>query len=407
MKILSAADYEIDHPLAASTHPPVKGVPLRIALLVESTSAGVGRHVIDLAYALHELGHRVDLLYCARRIDERFSAGLAGLACKGVKICEIDIRHGLHPTDVLAMRAVRRYLRKNGPFDILHCHSTKAGFAGRIAAAGLGARTVYTPHALVTMSPFSTKVYRTLAGWLERSLALLGDAVICVSEQELEHARKLGIRPSALHTIPNGIDLADAQRYRKNRSAMRASFGLNGEEICVGFVGRMSPQKAPRMLLEAFALASQNMALPAKLVFVGSGSECPELRNRIDELGLQDHVMMVGEFNGLPAMSAFDIFALPSVYEGLPYVLLEALSMGLPVISTDVGGATALVHEGVNGFVVKKSMPGEMAIALRKLISDPELRRKMGAASSEMASQFSLAGMATRTEQVYRKLLLR
>ncbi len=407
MKMTTAIEHEISQPSAVSDQPTARGARLRIALLVESTSAGVGRHVIDLAGALHELGHSVDLLYSTRRIDARFLAGLAELACKGVKTCEIDMRHGLHPADVLAIRNVRRYLRANGPFDILHCNSTKAGFVGRIAALGKGCQTIYTPHGLVTDAPFRGRGYRFVAGWLERGLAALGDAVICVSTEEQENALELKIPCTKLYVIQNGINISEAEQYRRDRSAMRKRLLLNDADICVGFVARMIPGKAPGDLLEAFAFAQRDMGLPVKLVFVGSGPESCALQRRIDQLQLQERVLLAGELNGLQAMAAFDVFVLPSISEAFPYVMLEALSMGLPIISTDVGGVTAMVREGTNGFVVRKSKPEEIATALRKLIADPELRRKMGAASSELSGQFSLAEMARQVEQVYRKLLSR
>jgi glycosyltransferase involved in cell wall biosynthesis len=406
MKIPPATDCEINQPIASFDQSIARVDRLRIALLVEATSGGVGRHVIDLAFALHGLGHSVDLLYSTGRIDERFSVGLGELAFKGVKTCEIDMRHGLHMDDLSSIHQVRQYLRKNGPFDILHNHSTKAGFVGRIAALGLGCRALYTPHGLVTNAPFRSRSYRVAAGWLERGLAVLGDAVLCVSEEERQSALERRLPGTKLYVIENGIDLSEAELYREDRPAMRRTLGLDNSDVCVGFVARMIPGKAPRVLLEAFALVQGDLDRPVKLVFVGSGPESSALQRRIDQLQLQEHVLLAGELNGLQAMAAFDIFVLSSMSEAFPYVMLEALSMDLPVISTDVGGATTLVHEGVNGFVVKKSMPGEMAVALRKLVSDPELRRKMGTASREIASQFSLAGMAQRIEQVYRKLLL-
>jgi glycosyltransferase involved in cell wall biosynthesis len=389
---------------AGSKAPIVNGKPLRVALLVEATSAGVGRHVIDLARSLSQLGHEIHLLYSARRIDSRFSKGIADLNAIGVTICKIDIHHGLHADDARSIAAVRRYLNANGPFDVLHCHSTKAGFAGRLAALGSGIRTVYTPHALITMSPFQGRLHRRLASWMERSFAQFSDAFICVSDKERTHAGELGIPSSTLHTIPNGIDLSEAQQLRANRPSMRIKFGLVEGQVCVGYVGRLSPQKAPHLLLDAFALLPRNIQSLAKLVFIGNGPEEYALRKKIDELGLQNFVLVVGEFNGLQAMSAFDIFAISSRYEAFPYVMLEALSMGLPVISTNVGGVEELVHEGMNGFVVKNSVPRELAVALQELILHPELCTKMGAASIDIVLKFSLTSMAREVERVYRTI---
>jgi len=104
-------------------------------------------------------------------------------------------------------------------------------------------------------------------------------------------------------------------------------------------------------------------------------------------------------------MAAFDVFVLPSLSEAFPYVLLEALSMGLPVISTDIGGVSELVHEGRNGFVTRRSAPEEMSEALRSLLVDADLRRRMGEASKELGRQFTLEGMAQRIVGIYRELL--
>lgn len=405
MKLQPAVDHEISRPVAflAQSNAPVDR--LRIALLVESTSAGVGRHVIDLAFALLELGHDIDLLYSTGRIDTRFSRGVAELSFRGVRTCEIDMRHDLDLADLSSARQVRRYLRRNGPFHILHAHSTKAGFVGRIAALGLGCKTVYTPHDLVTNAPFRSRGYKAAAGYLERGLAVLGDAVLCVSEEEKQSALRLQFPGTKLYVVQNGIELSEADEFRKDRPAMREALGLNNADICIGFVGRMVPAKAPGALLEAFALARRDLHRSVKLVFVGSGPESFALQKRIDQLQLQEYVILAGEMNGLQTMAAFDLFVLPSLTEAFPYVMLEALSMGLPVISTDVGGATALVREGVNGFVVPKSVPEEMAIVLRKLISDAQLRREMGAASSKLVRQFSLDDMVRQIENIYRKLL--
>jgi len=382
--------YEREPPLSAefvgirtssgSSQPAQEIDCLRIALLVESSSGGVGRHVIDLACALRRLRHNVSLLYSARRIDARFSNDLTQVVSLGIDTCEVDMRHNLHLADISAIYFVRRHFRTHGPFDILHCHSTKAGFIGRLAALGTGICTLYTPHGLVTNAPFRSPAYLALAGWLERRLAALGDAVLCASQEEKEHALEVGLPGAKLYVVPNGVDLCQAERYLADRAVMRARLSLNDADICVGFVGRMIPGKAPGTLLEAFALARRGLAFPAKLVFVGSGPEGHSLQNRIEELRLQDEVFLAGELNGLQAMAAFDI-------------------------STDVGGVSELVHEGCNGFVTKKSAPREMATALRKLLVDVGLRSKMGEASKRICGQFSLARMADRVMQLYQELL--
>jgi glycosyltransferase involved in cell wall biosynthesis len=269
----------------------------------------------------------------------------------------------------------------------------------------MGCSTVYTPHGLVTNAPLKSPIYLAVAGWLERRLAALGNSILCVSDDERKHAVIIGLPGKQLHVVHNGIDLGEAEQHLKNRPAMRARFSLHDEEICVGFVGRMIPGKAPGLLLEAFALAREGLTFPSKLIFVGSGPEELTLPNAIMQLGLQDDVMLVGELVGLQAMAAFDIFVLPSLSEAFPYVILEALSLGLPVVSTDVGGVSELVIEGYNGFIAEKATPVEVAKALRKLLVDADLRIRLGNGSKRIGSQFSIDRMTQTVIRHYQELL--
>jgi glycosyltransferase involved in cell wall biosynthesis len=186
---------------------------------------------------------------------------------------------------------------------------------------------------------------------------------------------------------------------------MRSKLLLTDADIGIGFVGRMIPGKAPDVLLDAFALSLRGAFVRAKLIFIGSGPYVEPMREMATLLGLQDQVVFAGELNGLQAMSAFDIFVLPSLSESFSYVVLEAMAMGLPIISTNVGAVSELVQEGKNGFVVEKSAPKDMAVALQKLLRDPRLRNEMGEASRKLAAQFSLVRMAQQVEQVYRSTL--
>ena len=179
----------------------------RIVLLVESCSAGVGRHVVDLAAGLAGLGKEVHLLYSKNRMDSRFADGLTRLAWLGIRCREVLMRHQVHPSDGTAFLSVRRYLRRYGPFDIIHCHGTKAGLIGRLAAVSMPIQSVYSPHAFVTMAPGAGRIYRFAAKCLEKVLSRLEDKIICVSEKEKMHAVGLTLPAEKLSTITNGIDV--------------------------------------------------------------------------------------------------------------------------------------------------------------------------------------------------------
>jgi glycosyltransferase involved in cell wall biosynthesis len=374
----------------------------RIALLVEACSAGVGRHVIDLGEELIAYGHSVHLIYSTRRMDLAFTSSINRLRRAGATLAVLDMRHNGHISDLAVMLRLRRYLRTYGPFQLLHSHSTKAGLIGRLSALGLSCRTVYTPHAFFSMSPVADRVSHAIVSMMEVALSRLGDGVICVSNEEEAHAIALGVSPDKLFRIPNGINLKATQELQHNRASIRERFGLKRGDLCVGFVGRLFPQKAPGFLLEAFAAALPSLPPEAKLVIVGEGPLKAELKARASELNLATRIVFAGAIPGPLAMAGFDVFALPSCYEGFPYVLIEALALGLPIVSTAVGGATSLVHSGVNGFIVPVGASGEFASSLVRLLTDRGLRQSMAEASRFLAQNFTIERMVSETIAVYR-----
>lgn len=174
--------------------------------------------------------------------------------------------------------------------------------------------------------------------------------------------------------------------------------------FCIGFLGRLSKQKNAGMLLDAFADAFPVSDSDTRLAIAGSGPEEPALRKRSAELKIGDRVQWCGASNA-SIMSSFDLFALPSSYEGMPYVLLEALRAKLPVIATAVGGVRSVIDHGVQGFIVAPGDRAAFALALRTLASDSALRERMSQAATERVSEFTLSRMVAETLGVYRSAL--
>jgi glycosyltransferase involved in cell wall biosynthesis len=375
---------------------------VKIAFITEACSAGVGRHVIDAALCHAKAGHEIHVLHSSRRMDDRFACGLNRLAIEGGRVAGFEIARQPGPADLSIINKIRGYLVREGPFDVVHCHSTKAGLIGRLAALGLGARVIYTPHAFFTMSPEHGFPARFAIRLLEFSLAVISDSVICVSQEELAHGEDLGIAPFKLCNIPNGIDAREANRARLHRDATRKRFGLREEDVCIGFVGRLVNQKDPQLLLAAFQRSIAQVPGNVRLVIVGDGPLSSDLAAMVAASHLEDRVLLAGKTDGLEAMSAFDIFALPSRYEGFPYVLLEALAMGLPIISTAVGGVRAMTGDGENGFVVPPSNVDLFARAIVQLSNSKMLRGRMGDFSIRRSARFSLTRMVSETETAYR-----
>lgn len=381
--------------------------PRRILQVVEASFAGVGRHAVDLTAGLRARGHDVHLIYSPFRMDSRFAAAVESFASPSghVPTMAIPIRRSPHPSDCAVMRALRAYMRRRGPFDIVHAHSTKAGIVARIGTLGMGAVRVYTPNAPASSDPTLHQLQRCLIGTLERGLGLISDAVLVVSTEELEHVRGLGLHEKRLFLVPNGIATSPAPATRALKAKLRQEIGMAPDDVVIGTVGRLSVQKDTGTLLRAFASIVRKLPSGVRLVIVGDGQLGGELRALGESLGLASRVTWLGPRDGPSTMPVFDIFALSSLYEGLPYVLLEAMNEALPIISTQVGGCSLLIENGRNGWTVPVGRPDLFGEALLPLILDSRLRVQMGLASRARVPAFSVETMVARTEAVYQSVI--
>jgi len=381
---------------AQSARAPAEGRPLRILFALEAAGGGSARHVLDLAGGLLQRGHAVHLAWSPLRAEPAFVAAVRSLP--GLVSHEVPMRRAPGAHDFGNARALRRILGRHGPFDVAHGHSSKAGALLRLAAAGTGVPVFYTPHAFVTLDPGLPAAMRALYHAAEWLLAPLGARIICVSDEERDHAIALGIARSRLAVVPNGL----APLPPADRAAQRQALGLSADEVCVGFVGRLSAQKAADRLVGAFAVAVGGCPR-ARLVLVGDGPDRSELEAQAHRLGVGSRVVFTGHGDGPSLMAAFDVFVLPSRYEGFPYALLEAAARGLPILSTQVGGASAVVRSGENGYVISQAdAAGGLARHLAGLLADADARGRMSRRSLEMAGSLGVDQMVARTLELYR-----
>ena len=363
---------------------------MRILLLTEASAAGVGRHVMDLGEALTAAGHQCCILYGSKRMDQRFATRVSQF--QNSRAMAISKNPNL--SDFRVARQIRGYIRKHGPFDILHAHSTKAGLLLRLAAIGFPGAVIYTPHAPLTMNPALPRLVRAVIAQSERALSFLTDRVIAVSYEEAHHLWECGLPKRKVCVVPNGIAQSGPQPEPK---------AANSASVCIGFLGRLSPQKNAGLLIAAFALVLESH--PAvSLTIAGTGPDQAALRKQVAGLGLADRVTWLNGTEG-NAMRSFDIFALPSSYEGMPYVLLEALAAGLPVVATAVGGVRSVIQHGKEGFVTTPGDVEQFALALRTLVADPLLRKRCSEFAQVKAARFTLSRMAQETVSVYRQAI--
>jgi glycosyltransferase involved in cell wall biosynthesis len=370
----------------------------RIVLALEAAGGGAGRHVLDLAEGLALRNHNVCIVYSSERADESFLDALQEL--KSVSLHELPMQRAVGWHDVAQVRALRQLIRSLGPFDIAHGHSSKAGALLRLAARRLRLPCVYTPHAFITLDPEISRLKRLAYGGVERRLARISSRIICVSNCEYEHAISLGIDAGLLRVVHNGIGTLQPAE----RQLIRERYGLPPDAIVIGCVGRLAHQKAVERLLSAFAMGAAGLANVYVMV-VGDGPDREMLEALASRQGLSSRILFTGAVDGVSAMAAFDIFALPSRYEALPYVLLEATARGLPIVMSDTGGAGSVVLDGVNGFVVPQRDTEAFSARLLQLCRESFQRERMGQRSIEVARNFTVDQMVMDTLEVYEECL--
>ncbi|MGH8645458.1 MAG: glycosyltransferase [Gammaproteobacteria bacterium] len=372
---------------------------MRILQITEASSAGVGRHVVDLSKGLLELGCEVHLIYSPRRIDATFAAGIEGLP--GLHLRPLDMRRGAHISDLLVVHQVRSYLRDQGPFDVIHGQSSKGGAIGRLAGLRHPSAMVYTPHCIFTMNPTIGKLQFHLFRAIESGLARCTDAVIAVSPDEQQHLLEIGFDRQRVRCIPNGL----GSQTWADRLSLRRSLGVTEQDVVVGFLGRLCHQKNPLLMIAAFAELAPRCP-NAVLVMVGQGELEEGARSLAEQHRLGKRVLWLGYWKPEEILPAFDLFALTSRYEALSYVLLEALAAGLPIVSTRVGGARLAIEPDINGSLVPSFEPRDFAAALEGIVASRDKRQHMAQASYRKAEDFLVSIMVERTYDLYTHLSL-
>lgn len=383
----------------------IHGVARRPKLLqvIESTGAGVGKHVIDLALRLNLGEFDLSLAYSPLRADSLFWDGLAQAAQRGVQLFEVPMRRQISPkADTASFLRLRRLLADH-TFDVVHAHGSKAGFLGRLAAKSVRRTPIalYTPHAISLA--FSRKY------WLPEKLAgVATDALVAVSESEKIGLDRFHLVPrSKLRCVTAGIDIAQVQTAGSHDpGALRREFNIPADSTVVGTVGRISAQKDPFTFLRAVPVIRQR-GHNAHFIWIGDGDQKPMLELEAKRLGVDRYVRFIGYRADVPRLVAgFDIFALTSRYESFGYVTCEAMAMAKPVVATRVEGTIQLVEDGATGFLFESGDESGFADCLCRIFEDPSLGARMGAAGLERAKRyFQLDRMVAETAALYRQLL--
>jgi len=301
--------------------------------------------------------------------------------------------------DLSALWKLNR-LMAGSSFDIVHCHSSKAGILGRAAAFLAGTRKIlFTVHGW-GITPEQGRLKQFIYTAAEKAAAVISSNLVCVSKADFNWGIRRRIAPSKLTVIYNGVPCYGFL----NTGLLRAELGLSADDLLVGTVCRLSAQKNPLYFLELAAdLLSAGSRPNIYFVLIGDGPLKNECEDYINLKCLQKRVFLLGSReNAASLMGDFDVFCLFSLWEGLPLTIIEAMLNRLPVLANIIGGIPELVADGETGFLVD---PGDRKQALKKLIrllEDPELRKQLGISGYHKAkSDFSLARMVQDYKLLY------
>ena len=322
----------------------------------------------------------------ARRLRER-----------GVPVSTLGLSRAPRPSDA---RRLARLIEAARP-DVVHAVMYQAIQLARMAKplAKVPFKLISSPRVAYRSRPLWTLL---VDRWLKRR----DDLLIA----ECEASRKfllnsLGYEPSKIIAILNGVEPAAAPSPEE-RSAKRRELGLGDADVLVGAIGRLDRQKGFSTLVEAMARL-KGSAL--RCAILGDGPERPRLEALIRRRGLEGSVFLLGEkSDAAPWLSAFDVYCLPSLWEGLPNALLEAMAIGLPAVASGVDGVPEAVVDGKDGLLVPPNEPAALAEALKSLAVDPKRCATLGAAAkAAIAERFTLRRMIDDYERAYADVLAR
>lgn len=323
-----------------------------------------------------------------------------------------QLQRSINPvSDLKALLAIYKNIKKINP-DIIHTHSSKAGILGRIAAYFARVPVIIHTFHGFGFHPLQNFLVRNTYILLEKICALFSSALIFVSESNIQYALSLGIgnlsgvgNLDKFHLIRSGIKLSDYPA-KADKHLVRSDLGIKDDDILISSIGNTKPQKNPIHLIIAASNIISKLPL-AKFVFVGGGSELEKYKKAVRDLNIEKNFIMTGwRSDGAQILAASDIYAMTSLWEGLPRSLVEAFATGIPAVCYRTDGVTDILKDGVNGFSVEKNDINGFTDYLTKVISDSTLRKKLasGAKNTDLKT-FDIDYMVNQQEELYKNLI--
>jgi len=358
-------------------------------------------------------GAQKSVLYTAANIDkERFESfllcGPGGYLDNSSKetIKNIffipSLQRAVNPIkDIRAFKEIRRALKEIQP-QIIHTNSSKAGILGRFAARFYkNAKVVHTVHGF-PFNDYQNPIARRFYMFLEKICAGFTDILIFVSQHDMETAFRLKIAPpQKCRLIRAGVELKTKKDFESfDKAAKLKTLGLTPENKIIVCPANLKPQKNPLDMARAADIVCKDFP-QAVFLYLGTGPLEAETKALIAELNLQDNFKLLGHRNDVAELLACaDIFALSSLWEGLPMALIEALSMGVPAVCYDAGGIAEVLNE-TNGFIAPRGYYQQLAASIMEILSG----RFTFNTNAQNLAEFDIKHMLKQQEDLYQELL--
>jgi len=311
--------------------------------------------------------------------------------------------------DIIAFFQIRNIIKRN-KYDVVHTHSSKPGFLGRIAAKSVGVPLViHTVHGF-SFGNARSKLNFAIYYFLELIASRFTDLIIVMNEADRSFCiRKLMISERRVVFLANGI--CDSLFYfEKNNSICGASPEINpaisiANPFKILFVGRLWPQKNPLLLLSALGILKEKLGPVFKASIIGDGELMSQARGLAVELGIDEQVKFFGWVeDAVNLMPNHDAFVLPSIYEGMPLSIIESMASKVTVVASNISGNTDLIRHLENGLLFESESPQDLADKLQILINDPILAKTLSCrAHIEARSKYKASLHCYNLRKIYEK----
>ncbi len=371
----------------------------KILYIAEALENGVGKHIQDLYLGLfNDKNYKIYVLCGSERCDENILKYIK----KENLFVEKGLKRKIDFNDIMSIFRIIKIIKKIKP-DIVHCHSSKAGLSGRIAAKLCGIKSViYSPHAYFFLNYKEKSFKRKLFVFFEKVLSrFFCNLTITTSKGEDDAFLNNKIdNPNKRLLIEHGVNVEKISSQKRN--SIRDKYKIKDNEILVGGMARLEKQKDPITMLKIMHTVMEKNP-QVRCIIWGQGSLYEEM-NRLND-NYNRKIILAGETKEPDkCLGILDIYITSSLYEGLPYTLLESLGLGLPIIATDVEGNRDCVIDEVNGKLFKVKNVEEGSAKLEELIEKKELIKFSIESKKMFSERFSIENMINKYKGVYNKI---